>query len=180
LFPTVFSDFPLAQCQAEFNRLCAHLFFSQNPSLTSPEGVQSGINPLDALTGITRLRLIPWDGSSSDIRPRFQPDLSSNVALAQGATVRFSFSGVLEYLDSELLVHPMEPLVAKGFPQSWHPWTGVGFLQRNGHLLGVFSWAKNWTGKSPPQGWHRVNSWAPHFRSHPPLKRGCLFLPMYR
>ncbi|KAJ7353268.1 hypothetical protein DFH08DRAFT_804837 [Mycena albidolilacea] len=99
LFPEVLSEFPPAQRQAEFTRLRAHLFFSRNPSSTLPEDTQSGINPLDAPTSIARLRLIPWDGSSSDMRSGFQPDPSSNVASARGATVRFSFSGVLEYLD---------------------------------------------------------------------------------
>jgi hypothetical protein len=59
LFPTVLSEFPVAQRQAEFTRLRTRLFFSRNPSSTLPEGVQSGINPLDAPTGIPCLRLIP-------------------------------------------------------------------------------------------------------------------------
>jgi hypothetical protein len=109
LFPTVLSDLPLAQRQAEFTRLRARLFFSRNPSSTFPENVQSGINPLDAPTGIARLRLIPWDGSRSDVRSGFQPDPSSNVTSARGATVRFSFSGVLEYLDGESFIKVVEP-----------------------------------------------------------------------
>jgi hypothetical protein len=71
--------------------------------------------------GIAHLRLILWDGSGSDMRPGFQPDPSSDVASACGATVRFSFSGVLEYLNGELFINAMEPLVAKDFPQSWCP-----------------------------------------------------------
>jgi hypothetical protein len=177
LFPDVLSEFPPAQCQVEFSRLCAHLFFSRNPSSTLPEGAQSGINPLDAPTGIARLRLIPWDGSSCDVRSGFQPDPSSNVASARGATMRFSFSGVLEYLDGELSYQPMVTLVAKVFPQIWRPWTAIGFLKRNLHLLGVSSWAKRWTRRLPPQDCRPVISWAPHSRPYPPLGRGQLGLP---
>jgi hypothetical protein len=74
----------------------------------------------------------------------------------------------------------MEPLVVKAFSQSWRPRTDVGFLQRNLHLLGVSSWAKRWTGRSPTQDCHRVISWAPHSRPHPPLGRRCLGLPTHR
>ncbi|KAJ7694027.1 hypothetical protein B0H14DRAFT_3530850 [Mycena olivaceomarginata] len=100
LFPAVLSNFPSTQRQAEFNRLRARLFFSCNPSSPLPEGVQSGINPLDAPTGIACLRLIPWEDSSSDVwsRPWFKPDPASDVSSAHEATMRFSFSGVLEYL----------------------------------------------------------------------------------
>jgi hypothetical protein len=115
LFPTVLSDFPLAQRQAEFNRLRAHLFFSRNLSPTFPEDVQSSINPLDTPTSIARLRLIPWDGSRSNVQSGFQPDPSSNVTSARGATVRFSFSGVLEYLDDKSFINLMEPWLLKVF-----------------------------------------------------------------
>jgi hypothetical protein len=67
LFPAVLSDFPSTQCQAEFNRLRAQLFFSRNPSSSLLEGAQSGINPLNAPMGIACLRLIPWEDSSSDV-----------------------------------------------------------------------------------------------------------------
>jgi hypothetical protein len=140
LFPKVLSEFPPAQRQAEFTRLRARLF-SRNLSSTLLEDAQSGINPLDAPTGIARLRLISWDGPSSNMRSGFQPDPSSNMASARGATMRFSFSGVLEYLDGESFI-PWDAWSLKSCPQSWRPRTGVGFLQRNLHPLGVSLWAK--------------------------------------
>jgi hypothetical protein len=100
----------------------ACLFFSRNPSSSLPEGAQSGINPLDAPTGIARLRLIPWEDSSSDVWSGCQPNTASNTALARGATVRLSFSGVLEYLHGELFLTSRNHRVFDGFfPQSWHP-----------------------------------------------------------
>ncbi|KAJ7339861.1 hypothetical protein DFH08DRAFT_812243 [Mycena albidolilacea] len=114
LFLEVLSDFPPAQRQAEFTCLHARLFFSCNPSSMLPEDVQSDINPLDAPTGITRLCLIPWEGSSSDVRSRFQLDPSSNIA-------------------ARLL---------KGSFQTWRPQTDGGFLQRNSHPPGTSSRVK--------------------------------------
>jgi hypothetical protein len=86
LFPAVLSDFPPAQDQAEFTCLRARLFFSHNPSLTLLQNVQSGINPLDAPTGIARLHLIPWDGSSSDVGSGFQPFWCMNGNRKRGAS----------------------------------------------------------------------------------------------
>jgi hypothetical protein len=159
LSPAVLSDFPSAQCQAEFDRLCARPFFSRNPSSSLLEDTQPGINPLDAPAGITRLRLIPWEDSSSDVRSRLQPDPASNVASARGATVRCSFSGVLEYLHGELFLASRNHRVFdRFFPQSWRPQTDNGLLQRNWHLPGTSWWAKSWTWRSPPQDYYRRNS----------------------
>ncbi|KAJ7325512.1 hypothetical protein DFH08DRAFT_817186 [Mycena albidolilacea] len=98
LFPAVLSDFPPTQHQVEFTHLHTHLFFSRHPSLSLPESVQSSITLLDTLMSIAHLCLIPWDGSGSYARSGFQPDPSSNIMSACGATVRVPFSGVLEYL----------------------------------------------------------------------------------
>ncbi|KAJ6481696.1 hypothetical protein C8R45DRAFT_1100125 [Mycena sanguinolenta] len=99
LYPDAFDSFPVAKRRSEFDKFRANLFSSRRLSSRRPSGEQSGITPLDAPIGPTRLCLIPKEED-----PRVQRD---------SATV-FSSEGILSRLDqivnsSGLLLREVEP-----------------------------------------------------------------------
>jgi hypothetical protein len=93
LFPEVYPDMLEAHRKSNLAGLCSRLL-----SFSRPEaGPCHGPVPFDAPPGIARIRLIPM--REPDVRSGFQPSPDSSVHSADGAAVRFSTDGVLEYLD---------------------------------------------------------------------------------
>jgi hypothetical protein len=93
LFPEVYPDTLEEHRKSNLAGLRSRLLGFNRPE----EGPRHGPAPFKAPPGIARIRLIPT--REPDVRSGFQPSSGSSVHSADGAAVRFSTDGVLEYLD---------------------------------------------------------------------------------